>query len=58
VPANEVLQFNPTRTLYVRAGDAGGLRVFIDGEDRGLLGSDGRVVTRNFPIPARTEPVR
>lgn len=58
VPGNEVLQYNPTSTLYIRAGDAGGLRVFIDGEDRGLLGSDGRVVTRTYPIPPRAEPAR
>jgi cytoskeletal protein RodZ len=56
VPANQVLEFNPARTFYVRAGDAGGLRVVIDGEDRGVIGGDGRVVARTFPIPPRPEP--
>lgn len=58
VPGNEVLQFNPAQTFYIRAGDAGGLRILIDGEDRGLLGADGRIVTRTYQIPARTEPVQ
>ena len=56
VPANQVLEFNPARTFYVRAGDAGGLRVVIDGEDRGLIGDDGRVVARTFSIPPRPDP--
>jgi hypothetical protein len=58
VPGDVSLPFNPTSTFYVRAGDAGGVRVFVDGEDRGVLGPDGRVVTRNYPIAPRAEPVQ
>ena len=36
------------RTIVVRAGDAGALRVIIDGQDRGLVGETGIAVTRTY----------
>lgn len=36
------------RTIVIRAGDAGAVRVRIDGQDRGPLGADGIVLTRTF----------
>jgi len=43
-------------TAAVRAGNAGAVQVTINGEDRGLLGAEGEVVTRTLQIPA--PPVR
>jgi hypothetical protein len=38
------------RTIVIRTGDAGAVRVEINGQDRGLLGRDGEVVTRTFTV--------
>jgi hypothetical protein len=44
-------------TVVVRAGDAGAVRVWIDGQDQGVLGPDGAVVTRTFSsAPSRQLP--
>ena len=42
--------------VAIRAGNAGALQVTINGEDRGVLGAEGEVVTRTLRIPA--PPVR
>jgi hypothetical protein len=39
------------RTNVIRAGDAGALRLTINGKDQGALGGDGEVVTRTLKIP-------
>lgn len=44
------------RTIVIRAGNAGAVRIVIDGQDRGTLGADGVVVTRTFT--ASTGPGR
>jgi hypothetical protein len=36
------------RTIVVRAGNAGAVRMTIDGEDRGPLGAEGIVLTRTY----------
>jgi hypothetical protein len=41
------------RTFVVRAGDAGAVRLLLNGEDQGPLGADAQVVTRTFTRPAR-----
>ena len=46
--ANERVPLRPARTLVIRVGDGGALRVAIDGRDRGLLGASGTIVTRTF----------
>ncbi len=54
--ADERVTLRPARTLVVRAGDAGAVRVVIDGRDQGLLGANGIAVTRTFnaaAVPAR-----
>jgi hypothetical protein len=48
--ANARVPLNPTQRIVVRTGDAGALRVSIDGKDQGPLGRDGEVVTRMFPL--------
>lgn len=46
--ANERIPVHAVKTLAIRAGDAGALRVSIDGRDQGPLGRDGVIGTRTF----------
>jgi hypothetical protein len=39
-------------SAVIRAGNAGAIRVKVHGQDRGLLGAEGEVVTRTVRIPA------
>ena len=43
------------RTMVIRAGDAGAVRIVIDGQDRGILGETGIALTRTYTSssPAR-----
>ena len=41
----------PGRTSVIRAGDAGAIRLTINGKDQGKLGDDGEVLTRTLKIP-------
>ena len=50
--ANERVPLRPARTLTIRAGDAGAVRIAIDGRDRGPLGANGTSVTRTFTATA------
>jgi hypothetical protein len=55
VPADTRLPVNALRTIVIRTGDAGAVRVTIQGRDQGVLGRAGEVVTRSFAIPAAEE---
>lgn len=50
--ANERIPVHAVKTLAIRAGDAGALRVSIDGRDQGPLGKDGVIATRTFTAGA------
>jgi Domain of unknown function (DUF4115) len=50
--ANERVPLRPARTLTIRAGDAGAVRIVIDGRDRGPLGANGTAATRTFTATA------
>jgi uncharacterized protein DUF4115 len=43
-----------TRSIVIRAGDAGAVRLTIGGQDRGALGPNGQVVTRTFTANSTT----
>jgi uncharacterized protein DUF4115 len=43
------------RTIVIRAGDAGAVRLAINGQDQGRLGRDGEVVTRTLTLPAASK---
>jgi RodZ C-terminal domain len=45
---NDRIPVHAQRVIFVRAGDAGALRIVVNGQDQGVLGRDGEVVTRNF----------
>jgi hypothetical protein len=51
VPAGEKIPLRADRRIIVRAGDAGGVRLTVNGRDGGVLGGDGQVVTRTFTPP-------
>ena len=48
---DERVPLRAARTLVIRAGDAGALQMRVNGQDRGVLGADGIVVTRTYNAP-------
>jgi hypothetical protein len=48
VPQGQRLSFGANTEIALRAGDAGAVRVYVAGADRGVLGRDGQVVNRRF----------
>ena len=54
LPPDTRIPLNPAGQFVVRAGDAGALRVMIDGKDQGPFGIDGRVATKAFAVPPKT----
>lgn len=48
VPADQTLTYGADRVVALRVGDAGAVRLTVDGVDRGVLGRDGQVVNRTF----------
>jgi uncharacterized protein DUF4115 len=56
VPAGTRVPLNAEKTIVIRTGDAGAVRLALRGEDRGLLGAEGEVVTRSFAVPPRGAP--
>ena len=51
--ADQRLMFGADRAIAIRAGDAGALRLIVDGRDLGVLGRDGQVFDRVFTPAAR-----
>jgi hypothetical protein len=51
LPANARVPLVAEKTLVIRAGNAGAVRVIIAGQDQGLLGRAGQPVTRTFTMP-------
>ena len=52
LPANSRIPFKADKTIVVRTGDAGAVKLSIRGQDQGALGRDGQVVTRTFTVPS------
>jgi hypothetical protein len=48
VAAGQRLTFGADRSIVIRAGDGGGVRLSIDGRDQGLLGRDGQIAVRTL----------
>jgi len=46
--ADQRFPFGADRAIVVRAGDAGAIRLIVDGKDLGVLGRDGQVFERAF----------
>jgi hypothetical protein len=51
LPANTRIPFKADKTIVIRTGDAGAVKLSIRGEDQGAMGRDGQVVTRTFTVP-------
>lgn len=47
---DERVPLRASRAIVIRAGDAGALRITIDGQDRGPVGEDGVVATRTYTV--------
>jgi hypothetical protein len=48
LPPDARIPLRAERSIVVRVGDAGAVRLTIDGRDLGALGAEGQVVTRTF----------
>jgi hypothetical protein len=53
LPPDTHIPLNPVSQFVVRAGDAGAVRVAIEGKDQGPVGADGQVVTKAFSVPPK-----
>ena len=42
------MSFGADQAIAIRAGDAGAFRLFVDGKDLGVLGSDGQIFEQSF----------
>jgi cytoskeleton protein RodZ len=56
VPAGTRLPLNAEKTIVIRTGDAGAVRLTIRGQEPAFLGVEGEVVTRSFTVPPRAAP--
>jgi hypothetical protein len=52
VAADQRIEIGADRSIAIRAGDAGAIRLKLDGKDLGVLGPDGQIRTRTFTAPA------
>ena len=53
VPAGTRIPVKAEKTIVIRTGDAGAVRLAIRGGQSTLLGREGEVVTRSFTVPPR-----
>lgn len=51
LPADERIPINPQELVVIRAGDAGAVRVLVNGRDSGPFGTDGFPATKSFKRP-------
>ncbi len=51
--ADQRIPFGADRAILIRAGDAGAIRLVVDGKDLGVLGRDGQVFERAFTAQAK-----
>lgn len=58
LPAGAKLTLKAEKTIVIRTGDAGAVRLSIRGGPGALLGREGEVVTRSFTVPPRSEGAR
>ena len=58
VPAGTTIPIKADKTIVIRTGDAGAVRLSIRGGPPTPLGREGVVVTRSFTVPPRSEAAR
>ena len=49
---DERVPLRAARSVVIRVGDAGAVKMYVNGQDRGVLGANGIVVTRTFNAAA------
>lgn len=53
IPGGQTIPVGADRSITIRAGDAGALRLIVDGKDQGPLGRDGQPATRTLTAASR-----
>jgi Domain of unknown function (DUF4115) len=48
----QTIPLGADRAITIRAGDAGAIKLIVDGKDVGVLGRDGQIASRTFNAPA------
>jgi hypothetical protein len=48
LPGGQQISIGADRVVAIRAGDAGAIRLVVDGKDLGVLGRDGQIGTRTL----------
>jgi hypothetical protein len=52
IPGGQTIALGADRAIVIRAGDAGAVKVILEGKDLGALGRDGQIASRAFTAPA------
>ena len=52
IPGAQTIPLGADRAIAIRAGDAGAIRLVVDGKDLGAMGRDGQIASRTFTAPA------
>jgi hypothetical protein len=52
LPGSQTIPLGADRAIAIRAGDAGAIRLVVDGKDIGVLGRDGQIASRAFTARA------
>jgi hypothetical protein len=52
IPGGQTIPLGADRAISIRAGDAGAVKVIVDGKDLGALGRDGQIASRTFSAAA------
>jgi hypothetical protein len=52
LPKDSRIPVGADRAIAIRAGDAGAIRVTVNGKDQGVLGRDGQIAARTWTAPA------
>ena len=51
LPKDSRISLSADRAIVIRAGDAGGMRLIVNGRDEGIIGRNGQTVTRTLTAP-------
>ncbi len=52
IPAAQTIPLGADRAIVIRVGDAGAIRLTLDGKDLGAMGRDGQIGSRTFTAPS------
>jgi hypothetical protein len=52
IAGSQTIPLGADRAITIRAGDAGAIKLIVDGKDVGVMGRDGQIASRTFSAPA------